>query len=1288
MPAIPTAPNSKPTRSSSKLVLLMICLAIVGGLAGWWLLSPGPKPIVDLSKPGDKIGKTPQERAELLAFRNQAIGHLENEEWFPALQVLRQIEKKLPQDLFALRNMAVAMCGKKSFGGNDLRPIQPEEAEAAAQLLLNAAPKDYVSHILAARIAVGCRQPELALERFRSASQLAPQNANPWFELYRTFATGYSKEIPAEAFEAIKNCQHAAPNNIIATSEYAKILAEKRDPELLELLRSKTQMFEQLRRFVQRESLDPNKYIDQAVALLPEAIQSQTTKAWSAVANQTGTVCRVIMALEVYKSDLDRLQPNPLDFMSFRFSTSELNDEPEPVSPLKAIDVSFLPAAKQIVIGTAPLSIQVADFNLDHQPDLFVLSAGKLQVFGVNAPPAKETNDSNPKPELWQLLTEIAVDVKLTGFVVADLDLDAVDLAPPSPIRPVPNSTGAKPAPAPKSKKVKLGDATTYCQQADPDLILYGPAGIQIWKNEIPAQGTARAFVKAEKTGLEDVRNVELVCAADFDLEGDLDLIALHPEGLTLWSNREQFTFKDVSKDSVLPQGLHLREIIPVDWDHDVDLDFVLIGEPVQKSSKPLSICGVLRNQLHGALKWDASLDGSESSAVPEISNAAILDSDANASWDLVLTSPTEPRLISTVNSGPGNVKLLNETAVPTVLSEGVRVLDYDNDGYLDLLSWKGKSMQIVRGRPTGQFSEPVFKLPDSNAVIRDCHVADFDNDGDLDLCLLLENGIQLLTNNGGNQNHWLKVRLRAEVKKDTAGTAGQQSKRVNHQGVGSLVELKTQAYYQPQVASGEVIHFGLGAQTKAELLRVVWTNGIPQGLLDLEGNVEICEVQAPKGSCPFVYTWNGEHFEFYTDLLWNAPLGLQFAEGVVAQPRAWEYLKIPGERMQLKDGKYVLQVTEELWEATYFDQIELLAIDHPAEIEIYSNEKVGPAELAEFKIHTVLEPHSPVAAIDQRGRDVLQQVVREDGEFTKTYDRKFRQGLTEEHWLELDLGKIEKSGAITLFLTGWMYPTETSISVAVSQNPENAQARPPALWVPNANGEWKEIRPFMGFPGGKTKTIAIDLTGAFAGPDHRLRIVTNMEFYWDHAFYSVGEKPVTYNQASLQMKSADLHHRGVSQHYWRPGNGPDQYDYRYVTSDPVWPPMQGHFTRFGDVLELLTQQDDRLVVIGAGDEITLTFAAPHKPIPAGWKRDFIMHNVGWDKDADLHTLYGQTVEPLPFNAMSGYPFDAHETPRDTTAYRHYLEQYQTRQQSHSRFWNWARRGQQSEPLVDQAYRN
>ena len=147
------------------------------------------------------------------------------------------------------------------------------------------------------------------------------------------------------------------------------------------------------------------------------------------------------------------------------------------------------------------------------------------------------------------------------------------------------------------------------------------------------------------------------------------------------------------------------------------------------------------------------------------------------------------------------------------------------------------------------------------------------------------------------------------------------------------------------------------------------------------------------------------------------------------------------------------------------------------------------------------------------------------------------------------------------------------------------------------------------------------------------------MELYWDQIFFTVDEPPAEVRTTELPLVSADLHERGYSRVVRDDSNGPEQFLYDEVSTEPKWPPMLGRFTRLGDVRELLTKRDDRLLVMGAGDEVTLRFAVPAAPLPPGWKRDFMLYSAGWDKDANLETIVGQSSEPLPFQAMSGYPW-------------------------------------------------
>ncbi|MDA1164709.1 MAG: hypothetical protein O3B13_16580, partial [Planctomycetota bacterium] len=309
-----------------------------------------------------------------------------------------------------------------------------------------------------------------------------------------------------------------------------------------------------------------------------------------------------------------------------------------------------------------------------------------------------------------------------------------------------------------------------------------------------------------------------------------------------------------------------------------------------------------------------------------------------------------------------------------------------------------------------------------------------------------------------------------------------------------------------------------------------------------------------------------------------------------------------------------------------------------------------------------VRDPKTPIAAVDQRGRDVLPKIAARDEDFVQCFDRRLKQGLTEPHFLQLDLGQLDSPQDITLFLTGWIRPTDTSLNVAISQRPDLESTQPPSVHVPDANGNWIKVQPYMGFPGGKTKTIAIDLSGVFPTDDYRVRIATTMEVYWDHAFFTVDEKPAGVRTTEMPLLAADLHYRGFSTKVPPAGLGPGSYDYQRLDTYQQWPPMEGRLTTYGDVTELISQTDNRQALLGAGDELEVRFQATSTVLPTGWKRDFILHNVGWDKDADLNTVFGQTVDPLPFAGMVGYP-DANG-PGEQKPFA-----AQTRQQSRARFW-------------------
>jgi hypothetical protein len=171
------------------------------------------------------------------------------------------------------------------------------------------------------------------------------------------------------------------------------------------------------------------------------------------------------------------------------------------------------------------------------------------------------------------------------------------------------------------------------------------------------------------------------------------------------------------------------------------------------------------------------------------------------------------------------------------------------------------------------------------------------------------------------------------------------------------------------------------------------------------------------------------------------------------------------------------------------------------------------------------------------------------------------------------------------------------------------------------------------------------------------------MQIYWDQAFVArdAAESPVT--TTTLAPLSADLHFRGFSRMYRKGGRyGPYWFDYDDITRESPWRPIEGAFTRFGDVLPLLRGPDDMYVIMGPGDEATIQFdAASATSLPAGWTRDFLLYTDGWIKDSDLNTAFGTTVEPLPFHKIRAYPAASGDSFPTDAAHQRYRREYDTR---------------------------
>ena len=406
-----------------------------------------------------------------------------------------------------------------------------------------------------------------------------------------------------------------------------------------------------------------------------------------------------------------------------------------------------------------------------------------------------------------------------------------------------------------------------------------------------------------------------------------------------------------------------------------------------------------------------------------------------------------------------------------------LRIADIDNNGGNDLVL----TSTVARAKDEAPGLRRSFWLGDQETNSRHLRsnrpgrrssldVADVNGDGTLDLLGLNADGQPVQAINHGTKNyHWQAIRPRA------AQATGDQ--RINSFGIGGEMEIRAGLLVQKQLVTGPVVHFGLGDQTGADVVRIVWPNGAVRAEFETKADQTILAEQRLKGSCPFLFAYNGKEMKFVKDAVpWSSAIGLRINTIGTARVEATEeWYKIGGNELAPRDSYYDLRITAELWETYYYDQLALMTVDHPAGTDIFVDERfvIPPAKLA---ITTVETPHKIAHAVDDNGNDVTDIVSTLDEKYLDNFGRGRYQGVTRDHYVEVDLGDdAPQSGPLWLIAKGWMHPTDSSINVAISQGQE-VHPQPLSMEVPDGKGGWVVAQPNLGFPAGRKKICLFDL--------------------------------------------------------------------------------------------------------------------------------------------------------------------------------------------------------------------
>jgi hypothetical protein len=688
--------------------------------------------------------------------------------------------------------------------------------------------------------------------------------------------------------------------------------------------------------------------------------------------------------------------------------------------------------------------------------------------------------------------------------------------------------------------------------------------------------------------------------------------------------------------------------MVPTDFDNDRDIDVLVLneGEPPR----------LYTNERNDTFRDVASRLAPVGDGAFQV--AAVADLNRDGAMDFLLAPATgkHPGVLL-VNNGTGAFKADTESPEMLKALSGARCagrLDYDNDGDLDIFIG-GDSSSLWENDGGGKFG---FAGRLEMGGAQTAAVADIDADGRVDILWLDSRGSpRLLLNESRGGNEWIAFHMRGL--------------RSNKPGFGAKVEIRALAGYQKLEIAGQngsrsqdspYVYLGLGTQRKADTVTIRWPSGILQSEINAAAGKmhQVRELDRKGTSCPILYAWNGTSFEFVTDFLGGSAIGYLQRPGQYSIPDTDEFVRIEGQQLAALQGRYRLNLNNQLEEVIFFDQAQLLAVDHPAGTEVYPNERLMPAPpYPEFRIFTTQEPRPPVSAVDGKGRDVLHLISEKDRCYPEDFGRLPFKGYAEPHFLEMNLGDLTGAPKILLLLDAWIDYADSSSNLAASQ--AGVKLQPPSLQVKDGEGMWKTVMSSMGFPAGLPKTMTVDLTGKFLTSDYRVRIATSMRIYWDRIRVDTSPDAAV-RVTRLDPLSADLHFRGYPAYFTPDGRLPWIYDYGRIRPSETWGTHSGAYTRYGDVRGLLVERDDRFVVTRHGDEISISFdARTPPPLAEGWVRDFLLYADGYGKDMDLNSLYSEVIGPLPFRGMSRYPYPSSEGYPDDEERRAYLREYNTR---------------------------
>ena len=763
----------------------------------------------------------------------------------------------------------------------------------------------------------------------------------------------------------------------------------------------------------------------------------------------------------------------------------------------------------------------------------------------------------------------------------------------------------------------------------------------------------------------------------DYDHDGDVDLYVTRfnnfpladpkqpfdfpadqpAPGNVLWRNNGNKTFTEWTTQPGLAGSAASVGAIASDVNSDRAIDFVVTGLGKAPS--------VFLNQREGAFKattpWTSEMPG-------PTAGVAAIDFNKDGWMDFAFTHWGTPGLSLWKNVEGKSFERVDLPDLDWMRGWGVAAVDYDNDGFVDLVavgeSFTGEGrIVLLRNEGAAGFRDVTAAVGLDKIVLhRPRGIVAFDFDGNASVGLLItQAGLPpvLLRNDGGDRYNWIRIDLKGEAD--------------NRTGIGTKVELYAGALQQKWEVAGASgylgqgpaqIVAGLGAERGADVIRMLWPTGVLQDELEIPAHKEevVTEIDRRGSSCPIVFAWNGEKYEFLGDMLGPGIVGHWVGPDKRNTPDPDEYMKVDGAALAAKDGKFEFKMVEPMEELDYLDQVRLIAVDHPADVEVYPNERfMSEPPFPSYKVIAAQGARPPAGAWDDQNHNILPLVAESDKKYVTNFGGELPYaGFAQMHWIELDLGEWDPANPLRLLMDGWTDYFSASSMYAAWQ--AGVVPIPPYVEAQDDAGKWVNVVDDMGFPAGLERTMVADLTGKLPPGTRFIRINTNLRIYWDRIRVDNSPATTVFKTTEVPLAGAKLAFRGYPKYVEGKPADDLSYVYEEVSATGPYGRQIGNYTRYGDVTDLVKKIDDEYVIYGSGDEVAVSFDATKLPdLQDGWVRDYFFFADGWAKDMDFYAAHGDTVTPLPFHTKGSYPYPKGVAYPLDPAHMKYMLEYNTR---------------------------